>query len=43
MLVEQNLAQLLVHNSNECGSDKAAVIEDCQEPHSCNGMYTALL
>ena len=24
MLVEQNLAQLLVHNPNECGSDWAA-------------------
>ena len=30
MLVEQNLAQLLVHNPNECGSDWAAVVEECK-------------
>ena len=28
VLVEQNLAQLLVHNPNECGSDRAAVVEE---------------
>ena len=33
MLVEQNLVQLLVHNSNECGSDWAAVIEERRNVH----------
>ena len=28
VLVEQILAQLLVHNPNECGSDWAAVVEE---------------
>ena len=28
VLVEQNLAQLLVHNPNECGGDLAAVVEE---------------
>ena len=28
VLVEQRLAQLLVHNPNECGSDWAAVVEE---------------
>ena len=43
VLVEQNLAQLLLHNPNECGSNWAAVVEERQERHSCHGMYTALL
>ena len=28
VLVEQNLAQLLMHNPNECASDWAAVVEE---------------
>ena len=28
VLVEQHLAQLLVHNPNECGSDWDAVLEE---------------